>query len=194
MAYRGRADDSECTEMRLLVASGQFDLWKIPCFTSVASMLCIKMTRQWVWWAVNFAYPGRYFASMYSIRSLTRFVSIEAFFIVLPVEPQVLTLIGEQMNRVEEPIHALLLVGGFAGSEYLKQRVEVYISPFPCWSGWHLYQGNVCVENWDYCETTWCRHSDIARSGSIWPVKKTTCVICYSTSLVYDQGMFFPDF
>jgi hypothetical protein len=60
-------------------------------------------------------------------RSIIYFHSL----LYLPVEPQVLTLIEEQMNRVEEPIHALLLVGGFAGSEYLKQRVEVYISSFP---------------------------------------------------------------
>ena len=64
------------------------------------------------------------------ILSLTRFVSIEAVFVFhsllyLCIELQALTLIKEQMNRVEEPIHALLLVGGFAGSEYLKQRVEV---------------------------------------------------------------------
>ena len=37
-------------------------------------MLWIKTTRRWVWWAVNFVYLGRYFASMCSIRSLTRFV------------------------------------------------------------------------------------------------------------------------
>jgi hypothetical protein len=33
-------------------------------------------------------------------------------------------LIEEQIARVDQPIHALLLVGGFAGSEYLKQRVH----------------------------------------------------------------------
>ncbi|KAF8339486.1 hypothetical protein F5887DRAFT_980246 [Amanita rubescens] len=33
-------------------------------------------------------------------------------------------VVNQQLNKVEEPIHALLLVGGFAGSEYLKQRVE----------------------------------------------------------------------
>lgn len=43
----------------------------------------------------------------------------------LCIELQVLTLIEEQMNAVKERIHALLLVGGFAGSEYLRQRVEV---------------------------------------------------------------------
>jgi len=37
---------------------------------------------------------------------------------------QVLQLIEEQIARVDQVIHALLLVGGFAGSEYLKQRVQ----------------------------------------------------------------------
>ncbi|KAF8622621.1 hypothetical protein AX15_006876 [Amanita polypyramis BW_CC] len=41
-----------------------------------------------------------------------------------PVVSQVLNLIEEQIGRVDQPIHALLLVGGFAGSEYLKQCVE----------------------------------------------------------------------
>lgn len=34
-------------------------------------------------------------------------------------------LIEEQLSRVDQPVHALLLVGGFAGSEYLKERVHV---------------------------------------------------------------------
>ncbi|KAJ3550483.1 hypothetical protein NMY22_g464 [Coprinellus aureogranulatus] len=41
-----------------------------------------------------------------------------------PVVNQVVQLLEEQIARVDQPIHALLLVGGFAGSEYLKQRVE----------------------------------------------------------------------
>lgn len=41
-----------------------------------------------------------------------------------PVVNQVLQLIEDQLSKVDQPIHALLLVGGFAGSEYLKQRVE----------------------------------------------------------------------
>ncbi|KAK2465542.1 hypothetical protein APHAL10511_002434 [Amanita phalloides] len=41
-----------------------------------------------------------------------------------PVVSQVLSLIEEQVKRVDQPIHAILLVGGFAGSEYLKQCVE----------------------------------------------------------------------
>ena len=32
---------------------------------------------------------------------------------------------------MDQVIHALLLVGGFAGSEYLKQRVEVRIVVHP---------------------------------------------------------------
>jgi len=40
---------------------------------------------------------------------------------------QVVQLIEEQLSRVDQPVHALLLVGGFAGSEYLKQRVTVRI-------------------------------------------------------------------
>ena len=38
---------------------------------------------------------------------------------------QVLQLIEEQIQRVDQQIHALLLVGGFAGSEYLKHCVQV---------------------------------------------------------------------
>ncbi|KAM6493252.1 actin-like ATPase domain containing protein [Amanita muscaria] len=41
-----------------------------------------------------------------------------------PVVSQVLKLIEEQLTRVEQRIQALLLVGGFAGSEYLKECVE----------------------------------------------------------------------
>ncbi|KAF8637103.1 hypothetical protein AX17_003007 [Amanita inopinata Kibby_2008] len=41
-----------------------------------------------------------------------------------PVVGQVLNLIEDQIKKVDQPIHALLLVGGFAGSEYLKQCVE----------------------------------------------------------------------
>ncbi|KDR79932.1 hypothetical protein GALMADRAFT_153665 [Galerina marginata CBS 339.88] len=41
-----------------------------------------------------------------------------------PVVNEVVHLIEEQIARVDQPIHALLLVGGFARSEYLKQRVQ----------------------------------------------------------------------
>ncbi|KAF8642917.1 hypothetical protein AX16_009305 [Volvariella volvacea WC 439] len=41
-----------------------------------------------------------------------------------PVIAQVLQLIEDQIRKVNQPIDALLLVGGFAGSEYLKTRVE----------------------------------------------------------------------
>ncbi|KAF9054273.1 hypothetical protein BJ165DRAFT_1522813 [Panaeolus papilionaceus] len=41
-----------------------------------------------------------------------------------PVVNEVMNLLEEQVSRVHQPIHALLLVGGFAGSEYLKQRVQ----------------------------------------------------------------------
>ncbi|KAJ3986951.1 hypothetical protein F5890DRAFT_1571980 [Lentinula detonsa] len=42
-----------------------------------------------------------------------------------PVVEQVLGLIEDQLSKVDQRVDALLLVGGFAGSEYLKQRVEV---------------------------------------------------------------------
>lgn len=41
-----------------------------------------------------------------------------------PVVSQVLQLIEDQIQKVNQNIDALLLVGGFAGSNYLKQRVE----------------------------------------------------------------------
>jgi len=45
-----------------------------------------------------------------------------------PVVNQVLELIEDQLSRVNQPVHALLLVGGFAGSEYLKERVHSQFS------------------------------------------------------------------
>lgn len=44
-----------------------------------------------------------------------------------PVISQVLDLIEEQTRKVDQRIDALLLVGGFSGSEYLFRRVEVSI-------------------------------------------------------------------
>jgi hypothetical protein len=41
-----------------------------------------------------------------------------------PVVSQAVNLIEEQLKRLDQPIQALLLVGGFAGSEYLRQCVE----------------------------------------------------------------------
>jgi len=41
-----------------------------------------------------------------------------------PVIEQVLTLIEEQMRRIQEPLDALMMVGGFSGSEYLFKRVD----------------------------------------------------------------------
>jgi hypothetical protein len=38
---------------------------------------------------------------------------------------QVLDLIEEQTKKINQPINALLLVGGFAGCEYLYQKVHV---------------------------------------------------------------------
>lgn len=38
---------------------------------------------------------------------------------------QVLNLLEEQVRRVEQRIDALLLVGGFSGSEYLFKRIDV---------------------------------------------------------------------
>ncbi|KAG1839323.1 actin-like ATPase domain-containing protein [Suillus subalutaceus] len=45
-----------------------------------------------------------------------------------PVVNQVLEMIEEQSKKVEQHIDALLLVGGFAGSEYLIRRVEAQFS------------------------------------------------------------------
>ena len=44
---------------------------------------------------------------------------------------QVLTLIEEQMRRIQEPLDALLMVGGFSGSEYLFKCVDVSIIECP---------------------------------------------------------------
>ncbi|KAI0695313.1 actin-like ATPase domain-containing protein [Cytidiella melzeri] len=49
-----------------------------------------------------------------------------------PVVHQVLDLIEEQTKKIDQPVHALLLVGGFSGSEYLFQRVkERFVSRIP---------------------------------------------------------------
>lgn len=42
-----------------------------------------------------------------------------------PVVSQVLDLIEDQSKKIEQKIDALLLVGGFSGSEYLYKKVEV---------------------------------------------------------------------
>ncbi|PFH45983.1 hypothetical protein AMATHDRAFT_157088 [Amanita thiersii Skay4041] len=42
-----------------------------------------------------------------------------------PVISQVLSLIEDQIKRADQTIHALLLVGGFAESQYLKHCIEV---------------------------------------------------------------------
>ena len=42
-----------------------------------------------------------------------------------PVITQVLQLIEDQLSRCAQKIDALLLVGGFSGSEYLFKRVDV---------------------------------------------------------------------
>ncbi|OCB85968.1 actin-like ATPase domain-containing protein [Sanghuangporus baumii] len=45
-----------------------------------------------------------------------------------PVVEQVLDLLEEQLRRVDQRMDALLLVGGFSGSEYLFKRVETQFS------------------------------------------------------------------
>jgi hypothetical protein len=40
---------------------------------------------------------------------------------------QVLKLIEDQMRRIQEPLDALMMVGGFSGSEYLFKRVDVRV-------------------------------------------------------------------
>ena len=198
LTYRGRVDDGECAEIRSLLQVANLiytdTLFQFSCFNAadqddssiglIGGQLRIRgsLLRDSVFDPV--------------VNQVCFHRSIFHFLLYLRVVPQVLSLIEEQMKRLEEPIHGLLLVGGFAGSEYLKQRVEVYIfiSSIPSKRSLHLYQGNVCVENWGYCKTTRCRHGDVERSSSVWSVKTATRVIRYRTALVYDQSMFFPQF
>ncbi|CCO34221.1 hypothetical protein BN14_08315 [Rhizoctonia solani AG-1 IB] len=42
-----------------------------------------------------------------------------------PVISEVLQLIEDQIAKCNQPIHALLLVGGFSGSEYMFKKVDV---------------------------------------------------------------------
>ena len=44
-----------------------------------------------------------------------------------PVVDQVLQLVDNQLRKLDRAVDALLLVGGFAGSHYLKECVEVRI-------------------------------------------------------------------
>ncbi|KDQ12012.1 hypothetical protein BOTBODRAFT_113646 [Botryobasidium botryosum FD-172 SS1] len=49
-----------------------------------------------------------------------------------PIVDQVIALLQAQINRINQPIDALLLVGGFSGSEYLRERVnEEFASSIP---------------------------------------------------------------
>lgn len=41
--------------------------------------------------------------------------------------PQVLELIEEQSRKIDQKLGAILLVGGFSGSEYLFRKVEVRV-------------------------------------------------------------------
>jgi len=103
---------------------------------------------------------------------------------------QVLALIEEQMTKVDQPVDALFIVGGFAGSEYLKNRIEVCRISSPGKMHVHLYQGQIYVENWVHRKTSECRCCDVTRSSPIWFVKKAAHDVRYSTALVYDQSMF----
>jgi hypothetical protein len=72
---------------------------------------------------------------------------------------QVLQLIEEQLSRVDQPVHALLLVGGFAGSEYLKQRVTVGISfcygaPFHFLTSPLPFVGPILLSDSSHCPPT----------------------------------------
>jgi hypothetical protein len=44
------------------------------------------------------------------------------------IDSQVLDLIEEQTKKVDQRIDALLLVGGFAGCEYLFKKVQVNVN------------------------------------------------------------------
>jgi len=70
---------------------------------------------------------------------------------------QVLQLIDEQIQKVDQKIDALLLVGGFAGNNYLKQRVEVRCEGLPCFNFFRsdpnkCVSGKVFVKNTGHCE------------------------------------------
>ena len=77
-----------------------------------------------------------------------------------PVVNQVVQLLEEQVSRVEQPIHALLLVGGFAGSEYLKQRVEVsgFTVLAPTRTKLNMHTGPIQEPHPHHCSSTRCRH------------------------------------
>ena len=60
-----------------------------------------------------------------------------------PVVDQVLQLVDNQLRKLDRGVDALLLVGGFAGSHYLKECVEVRDRSYqrPCAMGWPLCYG-----------------------------------------------------
>jgi len=45
------------------------------------------------------------------------------------------------LKRVNQPLDALLLVGGFSGSEYLFKRVDVRVQVLPFLLQWRLNRG-----------------------------------------------------
>jgi hypothetical protein len=60
-------------------------------------------------------------------------------------------LIEEQMAKLDQPVDALLIMGGFAGNEYLKKRIEVCRTSSPGKVRvYYLHEGQICVENWGH--------------------------------------------
>ncbi len=78
---------------------------------------------------VNLLFQATYFAKRCLIQSLNKYVPVECFpgrnCLLTFLCPQVLNLIDDQTCWVDQRIDALLLVGGFSGSEYLFKRVDV---------------------------------------------------------------------
>lgn len=49
------------------------------------------------------------------------------------------------MTKMDQPVDALLMVGGFAGNEYLKKRIEVCTTSSPVKAHVYLYEDQICV-------------------------------------------------
>lgn len=103
---------------------------------------------------------------------------------------QVLDLIEGQTRKLDQRIDALLLVGGFAGSEYLKQRVEVW-SRYPCPGLLRstFLAGAIRVPNQSDCQTCRCRYSYSSWCCTIWFSTKATCFQCDCTTVLHHEGV-----
>jgi len=102
-------------------------------------------------------------------------------------------MIEEQSKKVEQRIDALLLVGGFAGSEYLIKRVEVCLHQWSAMDWLVLTHprgtGAIFGENQSHRSPFWRRHGYSARCRAVRTFSQINCIHRdRSTVLHYESG------